>query len=370
MFIRWCSRKKDTGFLTAMDGSKGLQAMLANDIDLVISDRCMPKKNGLILLKQIRRIQKYKNVPVILLSGLGTRQNVFRGIELGVDAFLSKPCELETLHQTVKKVLLNYKFRQFTDSKVVNGTEDKNESKDISILLVYKNACITDNLVEYLSERFSNVFIEENLNNLQDTVNTRNIDLIITEIIDAEDENFKLLFHRYDQNKFIDIPTIILTERDKDLALFYECSDITVDKIIKKPFEYQYLLKTINKITENDYLIQKMVKSVRILENKLNELKEKEQSITAKYKNNVTLLKDENNSLLNSNSLNRNEKFLIVGENNKKINVNTKKISRLKNKILRERQDVLSVIKEIKIKLHSLERTRLPVQKLKRANTN
>ena len=92
--------KKGYRVLKASDGNEGLKVILSEDVDLVISDICMPKKNGLVVIKQIRKILKYRNIPIIILSAGGTKKNVFRGIELGVDAFLAKPCKKEALYQT------------------------------------------------------------------------------------------------------------------------------------------------------------------------------------------------------------------------------------------------------------------------------
>ena len=89
----------------AQDGNEGLKIMLSEEIDLVLSDINMPKKNGLTLIKQIRRILRYRNVPVVILSAVGTKHNVFKGVELGVDSFLTKPCDKERLLTTIENAL-------------------------------------------------------------------------------------------------------------------------------------------------------------------------------------------------------------------------------------------------------------------------
>ena len=346
--------KKGYRILKAHDGNAGLNALLSEDVDLIISDIYMPQKNGLVLIKQIRRILKYRNIPIIILSAVGTKENVFRGIELSVDAFLAKPCTKEKLYETVEK-LLKLNGKAFYE----NGKGDNKSwqpEKEISIMLVYKNARVTDNLYEFLSERFSKVFIEEDTKDVKAMMSKENIDLLVIEVSDSQDENFKFLFHRYDKIMNIEVPTIIITDSKKDLEPLFDCFEFKVDRIINKPFKYEDLTKSIFQVTETGYLRRKMENSTRILKKRIKENTENESKHVNTLRNEITQLKSENAKLISNKDIFKDKKFQIINANNEKINDITKKISRINKKFLNERQNIIEAVRNVNAKLKSLNK--------------
>lgn len=54
----------------ALNGKEGLEKIKSESPDLVLLDVMMPKKTGFVLFKQLRRDDKYKDVPVIMLTGV------------------------------------------------------------------------------------------------------------------------------------------------------------------------------------------------------------------------------------------------------------------------------------------------------------
>ena len=54
--------------LEAEDGEQGLALVQSKNVDLVISDICMPKMDGMSLLKAIRSDPKSKNIKVVMLT--------------------------------------------------------------------------------------------------------------------------------------------------------------------------------------------------------------------------------------------------------------------------------------------------------------
>ncbi|MCP4580728.1 MAG: response regulator [candidate division Zixibacteria bacterium] len=63
---------EENGYLpiTAENGRIGLEKIESENPDLVILDVMMPKKTGFVLIKQLRRDEKYKDLPVIMLTGV------------------------------------------------------------------------------------------------------------------------------------------------------------------------------------------------------------------------------------------------------------------------------------------------------------
>ncbi|WP_119070703.1 hybrid sensor histidine kinase/response regulator [Aggregatilinea lenta] len=75
---------------TATDGSEALHRLDAQPIDLVVSDVEMPNMNGIELTRQIRETGEFRDLPVILVTSLESREDRERGMMAGADAYIVK----------------------------------------------------------------------------------------------------------------------------------------------------------------------------------------------------------------------------------------------------------------------------------------
>ena len=98
-------RFKTAGFETvgAYDGEEALIKMRAEKPDLVVMDITMPKMNGYALVREMKSDADLKDIPVIVLSGKDSMQDIFQ-IE-GVGTYLVKPFEFDDLLAKVKEQL-------------------------------------------------------------------------------------------------------------------------------------------------------------------------------------------------------------------------------------------------------------------------
>lgn len=76
--------------ITAMDGEAGLTFAKTKNPDLILLDILLPKMDGFTVLKEIKANDKSKNIPVILLTNLGQKDDVSKGLELGAVDYLIK----------------------------------------------------------------------------------------------------------------------------------------------------------------------------------------------------------------------------------------------------------------------------------------
>jgi DNA-binding response OmpR family regulator len=86
----------------AHDGEKGYYMANANTYDLVILDIMLPKMTGLELCQKIRSTS---NVPILLLTALGTAENVAMGLNQGADDYLVKPFKFIELIARINSLL-------------------------------------------------------------------------------------------------------------------------------------------------------------------------------------------------------------------------------------------------------------------------
>ncbi|MFN0254649.1 response regulator transcription factor [Pedobacter ureilyticus] len=90
----------------APDGTTGEKMALANNFDLIILDIMLPGINGLELCKIIKK--EKPNVPIIMLTALGTTENVVNGLDNGADDYLTKPFKFAELFARIRMLLRRY----------------------------------------------------------------------------------------------------------------------------------------------------------------------------------------------------------------------------------------------------------------------
>ena len=76
--------------LTAKDGEEAYTVLQTEPVQVLVSDVQMPRLDGFDLTARIRADNKLKNLPVILVTSLGSEADKARGIEVGADAYIVK----------------------------------------------------------------------------------------------------------------------------------------------------------------------------------------------------------------------------------------------------------------------------------------
>ena len=102
-------RREEYQMLSAFDGEEALEMMRKSRPDIIILDIMMPKKDGLMVLREIRR---ESNVPIIMLSAKADEFDRLLGLELGADDYMTKPYSPREVVARIKAVL-----RRLRDSR-------------------------------------------------------------------------------------------------------------------------------------------------------------------------------------------------------------------------------------------------------------
>lgn len=87
----------------APDGTTGLDMALQNNFDLLILDIMLPGINGLEVCRKIRA--SGSKVPILMLTALGTTQNIVTGLDNGADDYMVKPYKLAELLARVRSMI-------------------------------------------------------------------------------------------------------------------------------------------------------------------------------------------------------------------------------------------------------------------------
>ena len=91
--------------LVADDGEMALERAFSEKPDLIVLDGMMPGRDGLEVLRELRRDGSTSNIPVIMLSARRQERDVVGGLAQGADDYLVKPFMPEELAVRVGKAL-------------------------------------------------------------------------------------------------------------------------------------------------------------------------------------------------------------------------------------------------------------------------
>ena len=91
---------------TAVDGMDAYTKARSDEFDLVVSDVDMPRLNGFELTAKLRQDKKLSEIPLILITALGSQEDRERGMEVGADAYIIKSNFDQTnLIEIIKKLI-------------------------------------------------------------------------------------------------------------------------------------------------------------------------------------------------------------------------------------------------------------------------
>ncbi|MBW7901444.1 MAG: response regulator [Rhodocyclaceae bacterium] len=98
---------KSAGYevVEAVDGMDGLDKAKSRAIDLVLTDQNMPRMDGLTLIKSLRALPQYKQVPILMLTTESSDAMKSQGRAAGATGWLVKPFDPQKLIEVVKKVI-------------------------------------------------------------------------------------------------------------------------------------------------------------------------------------------------------------------------------------------------------------------------
>ncbi len=102
---------KQLGFkniMQATDGAAALKLLRENNFGMVISDWNMQPMTGLQLLKEVRADEKLKPTPFIMITAESKTENVVAAKEAGVNNYIVKPFNAETLKTKIVSVIGNF----------------------------------------------------------------------------------------------------------------------------------------------------------------------------------------------------------------------------------------------------------------------
>jgi len=103
--IEYVLSKKGYQCIVALDGMDGFQKAKTENPDLILLDLMLPKMNGYKISRLLKFDEKYKKIPIIMLTAKAQESDKKLGFETGADEYVTKPFEIDKLVEIIEKYL-------------------------------------------------------------------------------------------------------------------------------------------------------------------------------------------------------------------------------------------------------------------------
>ena len=90
--------------LSAKEADEGLQLAMTSHPDIILLDVMMPVINGYNFCKLLKAEEKQKNIAIIMVTSRDELEDIEIGLEMGANAYLTKPIDRQELLKTIKVV--------------------------------------------------------------------------------------------------------------------------------------------------------------------------------------------------------------------------------------------------------------------------
>jgi len=133
----------------AMDGATGQQMVAEQSFDVIILDIMLPDTNGIQVCKNLR--QKGTETPILMLTALGSTENIVTGLNSGADDYLVKPFKLTELVARIRAL------DRRNNRAVKNGQQDQQQVlriADLELNLATRQAQRSNTVINLTSTEY------------------------------------------------------------------------------------------------------------------------------------------------------------------------------------------------------------------------
>lgn len=181
----------------AYDGLNGLELLTQKDIDLVVLDVILPGMDGREVAKKIREMGYY-NLPIIMLTALGTTENIVKGLDAGADDYLVKPFKFKELLARIRARTRNKSLPLIKNQKLtLEDLELDNDAKLVKragreIKLTSTEFRLLEYLLKNKNKVLSRMDILENVWDINFNMGTNVVDVYVNYLRNKMDKNFEV----------------------------------------------------------------------------------------------------------------------------------------------------------------------------------
>ena len=186
--------------IVAFDGAMGLSLACSNELDLILLDVVLPQMNGFEVCLRYRKEMGY-TVPILMLTALGSTDEIVKGLEAGADDYMVKPFKFKELLARIN-VLQRRKTNMFTSKKyqfedLILDTDSKEVIRgERTIVLTSKEYRLLEFFMSNANRVLSRTTILENVWDGNVDVNTNIVEVYVNYLRNKIDKDSEIkLFH-------------------------------------------------------------------------------------------------------------------------------------------------------------------------------
>ncbi len=120
-FVGYNLKKEGYKVFYASTGQKALALAEADTFDLIILDVMMPLVDGIEVCRQLRQLEKHKNVLIAFLTARNEDYSQIAGFEAGADDYIAKPIKPRVLVSRIKALLRRQHHKHLSESSIDVG---------------------------------------------------------------------------------------------------------------------------------------------------------------------------------------------------------------------------------------------------------
>ncbi|MDR2470483.1 MAG: response regulator [Treponema sp.] len=93
-------------FIEASNGREALQQLQNQTVHLILLDWNMPELSGIDFLKQVRAMDQYKDLPIIMVTSESAKYNVIEALKTGATDYIIKPVNEKIFAEKLSKITI------------------------------------------------------------------------------------------------------------------------------------------------------------------------------------------------------------------------------------------------------------------------
>jgi DNA-binding response OmpR family regulator len=91
--------------ITAVDGQEALDKARGQSPDLIVLDLMLPKIDGYKVCRMLKFDEKYKKIPIVIVTARAQEEDIQLGMEVGANAYFTKPIDSKKLLEKIEELL-------------------------------------------------------------------------------------------------------------------------------------------------------------------------------------------------------------------------------------------------------------------------
>jgi len=105
LFLAILNTMPNLEIMTEMDGQRAFEQIKKEPPDIIILDIQLPRMSGIDIYRELKKIEKFKTIPIIAVTALAMKGDKERILEAGFDAYISKPIIIKEFRNILNNFL-------------------------------------------------------------------------------------------------------------------------------------------------------------------------------------------------------------------------------------------------------------------------